>query len=704
MEVKEISRGDENVNRANDALRCDVPGMSKRVDASSVVETGREMNGKRGKTDDEIREEIDHDEELLDMVAAMPPWKSSQWSQQVHDGGAGNLSGDEDLLGDIDMLLEMEETDLGGECDGAHVVQSPGDGLGLDRVPKEIGQEEEEEEEDQSGDAVAARLEQMMEVVRELGVDHQSGRVQEDGMEQGQVRGGGAKMRRNNGDDDVIPEREMKPPQRNAIDATECFVTVTSLDGERVYVPMLSKKQEETVMGEDGEMVMQSGEEAGMFNSSQGSKHCLARALRRSRGSLLSTKIDDLLAEVEKDHFERALHETELQNGRVKKAGSGEKMSSPSEKQPSDKAIAEDSEPKSTQRQIPSLWVDKYAPVGFLDLLSDEMINRDVVRWVKEWDTCVFGKEENTANTRITDRGNDKATVKDPYHRPEQKIILLAGPPGLGKTTLAHIVARHCGYKPMEVNASDERSGPALLSKVQDATEMTSVIGEKRPNCIIIDEIDGVAAGQEAKGAISALIKLATAMPQAKKQASDAEEQNSTIEKGNEAKNVLQKASKKPKKSAVKPLLRPIICICNDLYAPVLRPLREVAKVFTVKPPSQERLVERLKTICAREGLRIEKSTLRALVDRAECDIRACLNTLQFISKKQRYVRPSDISSIGVGQKDISIGAFRLWKDLLHSKVRPVMVLFHLFLNYCVVTLIIGLILDYVMVQTSWYF
>ena len=31
-----------------------------------------------------------------------------------------------------------------------------------------------------------------------------------------------------------------------------------------------------------------------------------------------------------------------------------------------------------------------------------------------------------------------------------------------GKTTLAHVVARHCGYRPHEVNASDDRSAAVL--------------------------------------------------------------------------------------------------------------------------------------------------------------------------------------------------------------------------------------------------
>jgi chromosome transmission fidelity protein 18 len=88
-----------------------------------------------------------------------------------------------------------------------------------------------------------------------------------------------------------------------------------------------------------------------------------------------------------------------------------------------------------------------------------------------------------------------------------KRVILISGPPGIGKTTLAHVVARHAGYDPIEFNASDDRTAASFIPKVMDVIDtQTSFSKSNKPRCLIIDEIDGVAGGE--KGSIEALVKI----------------------------------------------------------------------------------------------------------------------------------------------------------------------------------------------------
>ena len=47
----------------------------------------------------------------------------------------------------------------------------------------------------------------------------------------------------------------------------------------------------------------------------------------------------------------------------------------------------------------------------------------------------------------------EKILDLDEYNRPKIKVALISGPPGLGKTTLAHIIAKRAGYNFIEMNA-----------------------------------------------------------------------------------------------------------------------------------------------------------------------------------------------------------------------------------------------------------
>lgn len=111
------------------------------------------------------------------------------------------------------------------------------------------------------------------------------------------------------------------------------------------------------------------------------------------------------------------------------------------------------------------LWVDKYRPRLYIELLSDETVNRELLHWLKLWDKIVFNRSIIKLKKQLPMFGkkkkdDDKKDIEevDSKGYPVKRIALLSGPPGLGKTTLAHIAATHAGYNVVEINASDERS------------------------------------------------------------------------------------------------------------------------------------------------------------------------------------------------------------------------------------------------------
>lgn len=111
-------------------------------------------------------------------------------------------------------------------------------------------------------------------------------------------------------------------------------------------------------------------------------------------------------------------------------------------------------------------------------------------------------------------------------------------------------------------------------------------------------------------------------------------------------------------------LRRPIICICNDIYAPSLRPLRQVAFIVTFPPLDSGRLAERLQTIARKEKLKTDMTTLLALAEKSGNDVRSCISVLQFYANCKKPLELADIMKSNIGQKDRQKGLFDIWSSV----------------------------------------
>lgn len=119
------------------------------------------------------------------------------------------------------------------------------------------------------------------------------------------------------------------------------------------------------------------------------------------------------------------------------------------------------------------MWSEKYRPTSILSMVGNEEARSEAVRWLGNW-------------------------------KKDGKPLLLTGPPGTGKTTMARIISAKYGYDIVDLNASDVRSKSRINEILKPVLTNAGITGSIM---VFIDEVDGI-HGRYDYGGVAALLAL----------------------------------------------------------------------------------------------------------------------------------------------------------------------------------------------------
>jgi replication factor C large subunit len=190
---------------------------------------------------------------------------------------------------------------------------------------------------------------------------------------------------------------------------------------------------------------------------------------------------------------------------------------------------------------------------------------------------------------------------------PKKKSLILHGPPGVGKTSLAYAVAFESDAEILELNASDLRNKFKILEIIGPASQQKSLF--RKNKIILVDEVDGVSAIKD-RGGLAELLALL-------------------------------------EKSAF-----PIIITANDIWQKKFNLLRQKSEIVALKEVDYKIILSIIKGVCEKENCVISKEVLTSISIRSRGDIRAALNDLQILSKMDS---PELFKEVGERNKEQSI-------------------------------------------------
>ena len=198
------------------------------------------------------------------------------------------------------------------------------------------------------------------------------------------------------------------------------------------------------------------------------------------------------------------------------------------------------------------MWSEKHRPQIISDMVGNEESRSAIMKWFAKW---------------------KKGT----------KPLLMVGPPGIGKTTMACLVAKQFGYDSIGLNASDVRSKSRIKEILTPVLGNVSVLGTPM---IFVDEVDGIHSRGDYGGA-AALVEI------------------------------------------LKEPTVPIILAANDDTSDKMKSIKKVVKTIYFKriPPRLLRVY--LENILKKENAKLSPGSLIKVINKSHGDIRSMINLAQ---------------------------------------------------------------------------